>query len=93
MPIYEYRPRGIQHCSHCSKGFDLLEKISAAPITQCPQCGASVQRIISAPNLGRPGPSLKTENLEKHGFTQYRKSRKGEYHKTAGTGPDVISNE
>lgn len=93
MPIYEYRPRGKQHCAYCRKGFELLQKISDDSLLQCPQCDAPVQRVISAPNLGRPGPSLEPSNLEKHGFTQYRKSRKGEYHKTAGTGPDVISDE
>ena len=46
MPIYEYR--AIKDgCRYCSKGFDILQKISDAPIATCPKCGAVVRRIVS----------------------------------------------
>jgi putative FmdB family regulatory protein len=93
MPIYEYQANGKQHCTYCGDGFELLRKISAPAINQCPECGAPVERKISAPNLGGSGPSLNTNNIEKHGFTQYKKSGKGVYEKTAGKGPDVISDK
>ena len=93
MPIYEYRPSSEAHCAHCSGGFDAMQKISEAPLARCPECQAPVQRQISAPRIARPGPSLEPANLEKHGFTQYRKSSKGVYEKTAGKGPDVISDD
>jgi hypothetical protein len=32
-------------------------------------------------------------NLEKHGFTQYRKAGGGYYEKTAGEGPRVIKRD
>ena len=57
------------------------------------RCGAPVKRKISAPNLGTAGPSLDAANIEKHGFTQYRKAGKGVYEKTAGKGPEVISDD
>jgi hypothetical protein len=50
----------------------------------CPQCGTAVERVLSAPNLTKSDTSLSTDNLEKHGFTQYRKS---------GKGPNVISGD
>ena len=93
MPIYEYRTAGETSCAHCADGFDAMQKISEAALTECPRCGAPVQRQISAPRIARPGPSLDRANLEKHGFTQYRKSGKGVYEKTAGKGPDVISDD
>ncbi len=93
MPIYEYQPKPNKGCNFCSEGFDLIRKISESKLLVCPQCGVAVKRLISAPNLAKSGPSLNPANLEKHGFTQYRKSGKGVYEKTAGKGPSVISDD
>jgi putative FmdB family regulatory protein len=35
MPIYAYR------CEACGHEFDALQKLSEAPLTDCPACGAS----------------------------------------------------
>lgn len=35
MPIYAYK------CSACGYAKDVLQKISDAPLTDCPECGAS----------------------------------------------------
>ena len=93
MPIYEYKPNHEKGCNFCSEGFELIRKISEPTLLVCPQCGVAVERIISVPNLAKSGPSLNPANLEKHGFTQYRKSGKGVYEKTAGKGPKVISDD
>ena len=93
MPIYEYRARDEQNCAYCAERFEVLGKIQDPPLENCPQCGAPVVRCVSAPNLARPGPSLNESNLEKHGFTQYRKVEKGVYEKTTGKGPDFISDD
>jgi putative FmdB family regulatory protein len=39
MPIYEYR---------CENGhlFEVMQKITEDPVTTCPECGASVQRVF-----------------------------------------------
>ena len=39
MPIYEYR---------CENGhlFEVMQKITEDPVTQCPECGAQVQRVF-----------------------------------------------
>jgi putative FmdB family regulatory protein len=91
MPIYEYRPVKDSSCTFCSKGFELLRKISDPDINVCSECGAAVERVLSAPSLAKSDTSLDPANVEKHGFTQYRKSGKGVYEKTAGKGPNVIS--
>jgi putative FmdB family regulatory protein len=93
MPIFEYRASTEQHCKTCGPGFDKLRKSSDPELEHCPDCGAPVRRVISAPNVIQGGPSLDPRNLEKHGFTQYRKSAKGVYEKTAGKGPAVISDK
>ena len=78
-------------CSYCRDGFELVRKMTDPELILCPECGAEITQVISAPNLTLSSPSLDTKNIEKHGFTQYKKSSKGVYEKTAGKGPNVIS--
>jgi len=43
MPIYEYE------CTSCGHKKEVLQKMSDAPLTQCPACGkASLNKLISA---------------------------------------------
>lgn len=43
MPIYEYQ------CQACGHTFDKLQKVSDAPLTDCPACGKSaLQKLVSA---------------------------------------------
>ncbi len=93
MPIYEYQAIGEQRCNYCAHGFELLRKISEPELEHCPHCNAPVTRKISAPNIGGKGPSLGATDIEKHGFTQYKRAGKGVYEKTAGKGPNVISDD
>ena len=90
MPIYEYRRKGEARCAACENGFESMQKMADRPLAACPACGAPVERILSAVAIARSGPALSRENLEKHGFTQYRKSGTGMYEKTAGKGPDTL---
>ena len=93
MPIYEYQPTGEQRCDFCKKGFELLRKTSDPALQACPSCGAPVERRISAPNVPKASPSLDSDNIAKHGFTQYKRAGKGVYEKTAGKGPDIITDD
>lgn len=93
MPIYEYAPRSEEHCPFCKSGFEQLQKITDAALEQCPKCNADVTRQISAPNVQKGDSDLSPSNIEKHGFTQYKKVGKGEYEKTAGKGPRTLSDK
>lgn len=93
MPIYEYRSSGAQHCEFCGDGFEIIQKINDPKLERCPQCQAPIRRQLSAPRIGKAGPSLDQANIEKHGFTQYRRAGQGVYEKTAGKGPDVIKDD
>lgn len=43
MPIYEYQ------CESCSHALEALQKLSDAPLTQCPACGQpTLKKHISA---------------------------------------------
>jgi putative FmdB family regulatory protein len=39
MPIYEYRCENGHH-------FDVMQKMTDSPVTECQECGASVQRVF-----------------------------------------------
>ena len=43
MPIYEYRCENGHH-------FDVMQKMTDGPVTECQECGAPVQRIVYARN-------------------------------------------
>jgi putative FmdB family regulatory protein len=50
MPIYEYR------CEACGHTLDALQKISDAPLTDCPECGKSaLKKLMSAPSFRLKG--------------------------------------
>lgn len=42
MPIYEYQ------CAACGQVMEKWQKFSEAPLTVCPQCGGSLEKIISS---------------------------------------------
>jgi putative FmdB family regulatory protein len=41
MPIYEYE------CAKCGKRFEVMQKISDAPLKKHENCGGKVERVIS----------------------------------------------
>lgn len=45
MPLYEYL------CHRCGKSFEVLQKFADEPLTQHPECGGEVERLVSAPAL------------------------------------------
>lgn len=50
MPTYEYRGE-CADCIHEGKILEYKQSISDDPLTNCPECGANVKRIISR-NVG-----------------------------------------
>jgi len=43
MPLYEYQ------CTKCGHRFEKIQKFSDKKIKKCPECGAPVEQVISAP--------------------------------------------
>jgi putative FmdB family regulatory protein len=62
MPIYEYQ------CESCGHRKDALQKISDAPLTDCPACGRpELRKLVSAPRFRLKGSGwyetdFKTDN-------------------------------
>ena len=61
MPIYEYR------CAACGFQKEYLQKMSAAPLTDCPECGkASLRKMVTAAGFHLKGSGWYATDF-KHG--------------------------
>ena len=49
MPTYEY------YCKKCDQIFEVFQKISDDPLKKCPDCNASVKRLVSGTNFALKG--------------------------------------
>jgi putative FmdB family regulatory protein len=45
MPLYEYQ------CDACGHRFEKIQKFSDAPLSECPECGGPVQKLLSSPAI------------------------------------------
>lgn len=89
MPLYEYAPTSGP-CAQCKGGFEVMQRIADAKLTQCPACGQPCERKISRVALGGKY-STSEAAIKSSGFTRYQKAENGVYERTAGTeGPEVI---
>ena len=50
MPIYEYK------CQNCGHFFEVLQRISEEPLSDCPKCKKdALKKLVSAPNFRLKG--------------------------------------
>jgi putative FmdB family regulatory protein len=62
MPTYGYR------CDGCGVEFEQFQRITEPPLTECPQCGGTVRRLLYPVGILFKGPGFH--------ITDYRKSDK-----------------
>ena len=96
MPTYIYQV--ITDDDSEGEVFEVVQKMSEDALTEHPETGAPVKRLITAPNIagkwsevGKHGGMLGNKSLDKLGFTKYERAGDGHYEKKAGSGPNVIS--
>ena len=90
MPIYEYEHNGNLAVG-CQKRFDALQTLNEQALAACPKCGRSCRRVVSTfATVKSERAMMSSKNLDRLGFTQYKKAGDGHYEKTAGKGPRVI---
>jgi putative FmdB family regulatory protein len=41
MPVYEYE------CTKCNKHFEIMQKISDDPLSECMECGGELKKLIT----------------------------------------------
>lgn len=101
MPTYVYavvKPDGTPDGTLVDH-FEVVQKMSDAPLTTHPETGEPVRRVPQAPMVGGAHSSaadkkkLSDSNLDRLGFTKYQKVGDGKYEKTAGEGPKTISRD
>ncbi len=64
MPLYEYK------CQKCALVFEVIQKISEPPLTECPECGGRLKKVITAPAIQFKGSGFY--------ITDYAKKKKPE---------------
>ena len=96
MPIYTYQI--IHDDGTEGETFDVLRSMSDPPLKKHPETGEKVKRIFQPVHIAGMGnerhskATLSDSNIEKHGFTKYVRSGKGQYERTAGKGgPSQLS--
>ena len=95
MPIYVYEV--ILEDGSAGETIEILQPISAPPLTHHPETGLPVRKLITSAAIAGQWSDLKAKsnlsdkNLDAKGFTKYVKMGDGKYEKRAGKGPDVIS--
>ena len=96
MPTYVYAV--VNEDGSDGEAFEVMQRMSDPALTQHPETGQAVRRVVQPPHLpgkyteGATKRTLSNENLARHGFTKYEKGGDGTYFKTAGKqGPDVLS--
>jgi len=94
MPTYVYQV--INDDGSDGETFEVFQKMTDSPLTEHPETGQPVRRVLQAPNIaGKWSESgtkkmLSDGNLDRLGFTKYEKSGHGQYEKRAGSGPQSI---
>ena len=81
MPIYEYLAKNPKKgCDHCRDGFECIQKISDDKLKNCPDCGAAIEKQISAAAVGLSRSGL-DDRAKNAGFSKLKRLGKGEYEK------------
>ena len=82
MPIYEYR------CTACAHELEVLQKISDDPLVECPECGGTLKRLVSAPNFRLKGSGWYETDFKSDGDTKRNLADKGDK-KSTGEAKDA----
>ncbi len=95
MPTYVYEV--VREDGERGERFEVIQQISEPALTEHPETGEPVQRVITGCFIGGTWSdsamqknSNDDQKLDQLGFTKYVKSGDGYYEKRAGKGPDVI---
>jgi len=81
MPIREYQSVNPEKgCNCCRNRFERIERLNEPALLKCPQCGANIVRLISAPSVGASQAGA-DDRAKRAGFHKLKKISRGEYEK------------
>jgi putative FmdB family regulatory protein len=79
MPIYEYR------CATCGHQEEFIQKVSAAPLTRCPKCGAETfTKMVTAAGFHLKGSGWYATDFKNRGAPPAAKTDDGAAKKDDG---------
>ncbi|MBK5290862.1 MAG: zinc ribbon domain-containing protein [Acidobacteriia bacterium] len=78
MPLYEYR------CKGCGKVFEVIQKYSDTPLTMHEECGASVEKLLSAPSFHLKGTGWYATDYARSGASKDGKAENSAASETKG---------
>jgi putative FmdB family regulatory protein len=82
MPIYEYS------CDACNHSFDELQKVSASPISTCPECGEErARRVVSSSSFHLKGEGWYKDHYGLKGSSKGSNGSSNGSSSGAGKGP------
>jgi putative FmdB family regulatory protein len=68
MPLYEYQ------CKKCKHRFEKIQKFSDKMLKKCPECGGSIEQMISAPAVQFKGSGWYVTDYPKKGHAAHAAS-------------------
>lgn len=81
MPIYEYQ------CQACQHKLEALQKMSDAPLSECPSCGAqALQKLVSAASFKLKGSGWYETDFKNKGKQKENKEEPKDTNGSASTG-------
>ena len=96
MPVYTYQI--MRDDGSPGETFEVVRNMSDPPLTRHPETGEKVTRVYQPIHIAGMTSELHNrtrltdKNLEKNGFTAYRRNGKGHYERTVGSGgPETLS--
>jgi putative FmdB family regulatory protein len=86
MPLYEYQ------CTKCKHRFEKIQKFSDPEIKKCPECGAKVEKLLSAPAVQFKGSGwYVTDYANKGGSSSKSESSESSSSSSASSGDGAKS--
>lgn len=81
MPLYVYEAKDLsKSCEKCRGGFEITQRLSDDKLTECPNCGAAIYRVIQAPGLTHSKTDLHYR-AKRAGFHTLKKVDTGTFEK------------
>ena len=81
MPLYVYEARDPEKsCAKCRAGFEITQRLSDPHLTNCPDCGSEIFRVMQPPGLTHSKTDLHYR-AKRAGFHSLKRVNKGEYEK------------
>lgn len=78
MPIYEYE------CNKCGHRFEVIQKVSDAPLKKCEKCKGKAERLVSSPAIQFKGTGWYVTDYAKKSKPESAKSGDGDSESSKG---------